>query len=78
MSSRLPTLLACLALLLAAVPAADGAPRLSTAASAGHAFAAAARAVDAGGSLTVTGGHGQLQGWMERLSFASLVTSRQA
>lgn len=61
MSSRLPTLLGCLALLLAAAPAARCAPRVSTAASAGRAFAAAARAVDAGGSLTVTGGHDQLQ-----------------
>ena len=49
-------LLACLALLLAAaVPAAEAAPRVSTAASAGRTFAAAARAVDKGGSLTVTG-----------------------
>ena len=47
---------ACLALLLAAVPGARGAPRVGVAASAGRTFAAAARSVDAGGGLTVTGG----------------------
>ena len=47
--------LTCLALLLVAVPAARGAPRVGVAASAGRTFAAAARSVDVGGSLTVTG-----------------------
>lgn len=55
MPCRLPVLLASLALLLAAARTARGAPRVSAAASAGAAFAAAARSVDAGGSLTVTG-----------------------
>mgnify|MGYP000296434257 CR=1 FL=1 len=56
MARPLPALLACLALLLlAAAPAAHAAPRATTAASAGRTFAAAARSVDAGGRLTVTG-----------------------
>ncbi len=56
MARRLPALLACLALLLTVAPAVRCAPRVGIAASAGRAFAAAARSVDSGGSLTVTGG----------------------
>lgn len=57
MARQLPTLLGCLlALLLATASAVHAAPRVATAASAGRTFAAAARSVDAGGRLTVTGG----------------------
>ncbi|PRW61007.1 Reprolysin (M12B) family zinc metalloprotease [Chlorella sorokiniana] len=55
MARWLPALLGCLALLLALAPAVQAAPRIGVAASAGRTFAAAARSVDAGGSLTVTG-----------------------
>ena len=65
MARRLPGLLACLALLIAAVPPALGAPRVSSAASAGRTFAAAARSVDAGGRLIVTGGAPLAQGRMK-------------
>ena len=66
MARRLLALPACLALLLVAVPAARGAPRVGVAASAGRTFAAAARSVDAGGSLTVTGEGAASRGLTEK------------
>jgi hypothetical protein len=55
MARQAPALPGCLALLLALVPVTLAAPRVGIAASAGRTFAAAARSVDAGGRLTVTG-----------------------